>query len=149
MPTKRSRSWRADAALIFAVAGVLVWSWFASGVRTFTRPAEVLTFVPAFAVLLVTLWPRRRATRTDQPHRNAARYSAAGLALWLTLLGAVLGWEMYQLFSKPRSHHPTISSLLNTVISTHPSRFAGYLLWLVAGGLLVRDLVGRAAARRE
>jgi lysylphosphatidylglycerol synthetase-like protein (DUF2156 family) len=144
MPTHRSRSWRADIAPAIAVVAVLVWSWFASGVRTFTRPAEVLTFVPAFAVLVLTLWPRSRGTkRSQQSRRNNAPYNPRGLALWLALLVAVIGWEMFQLFSKPREHHPTISSLLNTVISTHPSRFAGYLLWLIAGGLLVRDVVAR------
>jgi hypothetical protein len=144
MPTHRSRSWRADIAPAIAVVAVLVWSWFASGVRTFTRPAEVLTFVPAFAVLLLTLWPRSRGTkRSAQRRRNDTPYNPRGLALWLALLVAVVGWEMFQLFSKPRERHPTISSLLNTVISTHPSRFAGYLLWLIAGGLLVRDVVAR------
>jgi hypothetical protein len=123
---------------------VLVWSWFASGVRTFTRPAEVLTFVPAFAVLLLTLSPRMRARKWSLPRRrDDTRCNARGVAVWLALLVAVIGWEMFQLFSRPRAHHPTISSLLNTLISTHPSRFAGYLLWLVAGGLLIRDVVVR------
>jgi amino acid transporter len=142
MPTHRSRSWRADIAPAIAVIAVLVWSWFASGVRTFTRPAEILTFVPAFAVLVLTLWPRSRGTkRSLQRRRKDTPYSARGVAVWLALLVAVIGWEMFQLFSKPRERHPTISSLLNTLISTHPSRFAGYLLWLIAGGLLVRDVV--------
>jgi hypothetical protein len=144
MPTHRARSWRADIAPAIAVVAVLVWAWFASGVRTFTRPAEVLTFIPAFAVLLLTLWPRSRGTkRSAQRLRNDTPYNPRDLALWLVLLVAVIGWEMFQLFSKPRERHPTISSLLNTVISTHPSRFAGYLLWLIAGGLLVRDVVAR------
>jgi hypothetical protein len=144
MSTQRSRSSRADVALAIAVVAVLVWSWFASGVRTFTRPAEVLTFVPAFAVLLLTLWPRSRGTtRSLQRRRNNTPYNPRGLSLWLALLVAVIGWEMFQLFSKPRERHPTISSLLNTLISTHPSRFAGYLLWLIAGYLLVRDVVAR------
>jgi hypothetical protein len=138
MPTLRSRSRLADAALAIAVVAVLVWSWFASGVRTFTRPAEVLTFIPALAVLLVTLL--RRPRRVAQ---SRAPYRARGVGLWVAWLVALVGWEMFQLFSQPRERHPTISSLLNTLISTHPSRFAGYVLWLVAGGLLVRDLVRR------
>jgi hypothetical protein len=139
------RTRRVQLLLILAVAAVLVWSWFASGVRTFTRPAEVFTFVPALAVLLLTLLPLRRARRSRR--RDAAgshpHYDPLGVALWAGILVAVLGWEMFQLFSKPREHHPTISSLLNSLISTHPSRFAGYLLWLAAGFLLLRDVVVR------
>jgi hypothetical protein len=144
MPTQRSRSWRADAVPAVGVVAVLVWSWFASGVRTFTRPAEVLTFVPAFAVLLLTIWPRTpRRKRRLQRRRNDTPYDLWGVAVWLALLVVVIGWEMFELFSQPRERHPTISSLLNTLISTHASRLAGYLLWLVAGGFLVHDMVVR------
>jgi purine-cytosine permease-like protein len=132
---------RNQLPVVIAVVAVLVWSWFASGVRTFTRPAEAFTFIPALAVLLVTLWPRRRARRPAD-HRER-RYTVRGVVLWVVVLVAVLSWEMFQLFSKPREHHPTISSLLNSLISSHPSRFAGYLLWLAAGALLARDRVAR------
>jgi uncharacterized membrane protein len=132
---------RAHYPVVLAVVAALVWSWFASGVRTFTRPAEAFTFIPALAVLLVTLRPRRQAKRPERRHEKP--YDVRGVLLWAGLLAAVLSWEMFQLFSKPREHHPTISSLLNSLISTHPSRFAGYLLWLAAGVLLARDRVTR------
>jgi hypothetical protein len=136
----RMRPLRFRYPVVLGLAAALIWSWLASGVRTFTHPAEVFTFVPALAVLLLTLWPPRRSRKPDRPVERQ-RYDPRGLALWIGLLLAVLGWEMFQLFSKPRERHPTISSLLNTLISTHSTRFAGYLLWLAAGALLVRDVL--------
>jgi hypothetical protein len=131
-------SWMPAAGLAVAV----VWSWFASGVRTFTRPAEVLTFVPALAVLLLTLRPRARFTAGIA----AARSPWRTLLPWVAALAVVLGWELSELFSKPRQGHPTLSSITNTLLSTHPSRFLGYLAWLLVGWMLVRDL-GRTRAQ--
>ena len=136
MHVRRPSPWVA-----LALVGVLAWSWFASGVRTFTRPAEVFTFIPAVAVLLLTLRPSKRAQRVGW--QRGKRYDPRGVLVWVGVLIAVLGWEMFQLFSKPRERHPTISSLLNSLISTHPSRFAGFLLWLAAGALLARDRITR------
>lgn len=125
-------------ALATAGIGALVWAWFGSGVRTFTRPAEVLTFLPGLAVLLLTLRPSASAagigTAALPPDR---RWSVLP---WVVVLAAIVGWELVELFSKPRSLHPTISSVMDSLLSTHPSRFVGYLVWLVLGWLLVRDL---------
>ena len=59
-------------ALATAGIGALVWAWFGSGVRTFTRPAEVLTFLPGLAVLLLTLRPSASAA-VDRHGCAAAR----------------------------------------------------------------------------
>ncbi len=125
-------AWLPAVGLALAV----VWSWFASGVRTFTRPAEVLTFVPALAVLVLTLRPRARYT----PSLALGRPRWHTLLPWAAALALVVGWELSELFSQPRSGHPTLSSITNTLLSTHPSRFLGFLAWLVLGWLMVRDL---------
>ncbi len=121
-----------------------MWAWFASGVRTFTRPAEVLTFVPGLLVLLLTVRFRVRS-RSQRETANAMAGSdrGRGARRWLPWVGmaiAIGGLEMSELFSQPRQAHPTLSSLTNTILEPHPSRFVGYALWLLAGWLLVRDL---------
>jgi hypothetical protein len=128
---------RRRALVIIALGGAVAWSWFASGVRTFTHPAEVLTFIPGAAVLLITLLP---SSRLPEPGVARARYRRWSVLPWVALVAAIVGWELFQLFSQPRSDHPTLSSMLNTLLSTHPSRFLGYLGWLALGWLLVRDL---------
>ena len=132
-----------NSAATAGLAAAACWSWIASGVRTFTRPAEILTFIPAVLVLVLTLQPRARFT--------------SGLALappawrtvvpWVSALAAIVGWELSELFSKPRQAHPTLSSITNDLLSTHPSRFLGYLAWLLLGWLMVRDLGPRREER--
>jgi hypothetical protein len=122
-----------------ALAAAACWSWFASGVRTFTRPAEVLTFVPALAVLVLTLRPKARFTAGLAEPRAPWRT----LLPWVAAVAALVGWELSELFSKPRRGHPTLSSITNDLLSTHPSRFLGFLFWLLLGWLLVRDLSPR------
>jgi hypothetical protein len=131
---------------LLAPAAAVVWSWFASGVRTFTRPAEFLTFIPGAVVLLVTLLPSSRLPKAGVARSRYRRWSVLP---WLALVAAIVGLELLQLFAKPRSTHPTLSSMLNTLLSTHPSRFLGYLGFLVLGWLLIRDLVGPRESRRE
>lgn len=135
------------STIVTVLASVLAaaWAWFASGVRTFTRPAEALTAVPALVVLLLTIRPA--AQKAGQGGQG--RYRWWGVAAWLAALLAIVGWELTMLFSQPRKSHPTLSSILDSLLSTHPSRFLGYLLWLTFGWLLVRDLTRRGAGSRE
>ena len=130
-PTLHPAAW---AALAIAVC----WSWLASGVRTFTHPAEVFTFVPALAVLVWTLRPSARlpVIRDDL----GPRQPWWTVLPWLLAIAALVGWELSELFQKPRQAHPTLSSITNDLLSTHPSRFLGFLAWLLLGWLLVRDL---------
>ncbi len=130
---------RRRALLIAAGVSVLLWAWFASGVRTFTRPAEVLTFLPGVAVSVLTLRPSAGSVRPVSKG-GAPPDRRWGILPWIGVLVLAVGWELTELFSQPRQAHPTVSSLTNSLLSTHPSRFVGYLAWLAVGWLLVRDL---------
>jgi hypothetical protein len=134
----RAAPWLRPAG-VAAVAAAASWSWFASGVRTFTRPAEVLTAVPVLVVLVLTVWP----TAAPSGVRAGPRPTWRNLAPWVAVAVALVGWELSELFSKPRDAHPTLSSITNTLLGTHPSRFLGFLAWLLLGWLLVRDLFRR------
>ena len=65
---------------------------------------------------------------------------------WLAIAVAITSWELLELFSQPRKSHPTLSSLTDSALSTHPTRFVGYLLWMAAGWFLIRDLQTRRRA---
>lgn len=123
---------RPRAVALAALGTATVWAWFASGVRPFTLPAEVLTFVPGFIVLVITLRPR---AEPDVVVGRTGRWVP-----WVALLAAFTALELSELFSQPRSAHPTLSSLTNTLLDSRPSRFIGYAVWLALGWLLVRDL---------
>ena len=131
MTLERRRQLLVSAALVAAVA----WAWFASGVRTFTHPAEVLTFVPGLVVLVLTLRP---STHLQRPPTTALRRTSA--LPWVGLAALAFVWELTELFSQPRDAHPTMSSITNALLSTRATRFLGYLAWLAVGWMLVRDL---------
>jgi hypothetical protein len=109
---------------------LLGFAWLAGGLTSFTWPAGVATSAAAAAVL--GLAALRRADRAPvEPGRT-------GLAVWTAWLAAVAGWELWALFSVPRSVHPTISSLVDDLIGSHPARAGAVLLWLLAGWWLAR-----------
>jgi fucose 4-O-acetylase-like acetyltransferase len=127
-------------AALAGIAAAVCWAWFASGVRTFTRPAELLTFVPALLVLLMTLRPAGGAPVVSA--ESSPRKAWWTVLPWIAAFAALLAWELSELFSQPRQQHPTLSSITNALLSTHPTRFLGFLAWLLLGWLLVRDLGG-------
>ncbi len=89
-------------------------------------------------MLVLTLNPRTRLGRTD---RNASHLRGwRSVWPWLATAVAITGWVAPAALLQTSHAHPTLSSLTDSQLSTHPSRFAGYLLWLAAGWFMVRDL---------
>ena len=134
---------RHPAVALVGVAVVVAYAWLASGVRTFTKPAEVLTFLPgALVVVLAVRQPRRERVpdRWRRLRESAAEHRGLllGAALWGLALTALVSWELVSLFSQPRSAHPTLSSITDRALRDHPARFAGYLAWLWLGRSLLR-----------
>jgi len=124
LPTVASRPWRRwrTAALIAVVLG---YAWAGAGLRSFTWPAMVSTSLGGLAVLVLA-WQRNACTATT-------RVSREGLVAWTAWLAAATGWELWALSGQPRSTHPTLSSLINIVIETHPGRSVALLAWLALG----------------
>ena len=111
-----------------AVAG---YAWVATGFRPFTLPALAATLVGGFAAMAVggRLPPAPAPTRTGP---------GGGAWVWVVLAGAAGLWQLQAFVQHPRSEHPTISSLTNDLLQSHPSRAAAMVLWLVAGVWLAR-----------
>jgi hypothetical protein len=104
---------------------VLGYAWAGGGLRSFTWPAMVWTSLGGLA-LLVLAWQRDVGTATTPVSRE-------GLVAWTAWLAAATGWELWALSGQPRSTHPTISSLINILIETHPGRSVALLAWLSLG----------------
>ncbi len=113
-----------------AVPALLGFAWLAGGLSSFTWPAAVTTFAVAGAVLGYAAVRRR--------DRAPVHLGRTGFVVWVTWLAAVTGWELWALFSLPRSTHPTISSLVDELISSHPARAGAVLLWVLIGWWLAR-----------
>jgi hypothetical protein len=127
VPTEGSRwPWRATALVTVALA----YAWLAGGLRPFTWPAGVSTALGGLAIFVLA-W-QYQATPTHVGHDRGT------LAAWTVWLAAITGWELWALSMTPRSRHPTISSLINSAIETHPGRSIAVLAWLALGWWLAR-----------
>jgi hypothetical protein len=117
----------AAAAVVVAVA----YSWVAGHFTTFTRPAQIATFIPGLlgVIAAVRLAPRRSA-RDDRSGRG-------WLAWWLIVLGLTT-IEVLSLALGSTHQHPTISDLVNSWLLSTPSRAVGFGLWLSLGYWLLR-----------
>jgi hypothetical protein len=118
--------WRVTAL----VAAALGYARVGGGLRPFSWPAMVATALGGLAILILA-WRRGRSPAS-------VRASREGLVAWTLWLVAVTGWELWALSMHPRSTHPTISSLLDSVVETHPGRSVAVLAWLALGCWLAR-----------
>jgi hypothetical protein len=126
----RRVSWR----VVAVVAAALAYSWVASGLRPFTHPEAVAVSIPLVVAGVALLRSRpgvgEAAAREEGPRR--------GVWVWVTLLAALMAWELISFALKPRADHPTLSSIADAAMSTHPGRFAMFAAWLGVGYWLFR-----------
>ena len=109
--------------------GVFVYGWWATGRRPFSATATVAVVGAGVAAMAVG---QARRPRHD------ARPSLAGAVGWLLLLAALAGWQLLAYVQAPRSEHPTLSSLTNAALDTHPGRALAFVAWLVGGWRMAR-----------
>jgi len=124
-PTRRIR--RVRLSVVAVVTAALVYAWFASAFRPFTLPEEIMVTIPLVVAAVALLRSRPEAAEADD------EVSRRGVWVWRALLAAFLVWELIAFASSPRSDHPTISSIGDWIMSTHPGRFGAFVAWLAAG----------------
>jgi hypothetical protein len=131
--TRRSRrvSWR----VVVVVSVALVYAWVASGLRAFTHPEAVAVSIP-LVVAGVALLRSQRRIDTDGAAVEAV--PRRGTWIWAALFAVLVGWELISFRLSPRADHPTLSSMADAVMSTHPGRFVVFVAWLAAGYWLFR-----------
>jgi hypothetical protein len=136
-PAARHAGRASNATLLALGVGVSV---VASFTRPFTDGADA-TVAAVLAVALVVLLRQPALTptmallsrrRLDGPSTSWRRTPA-----WFGAIAVATGWELYCLFSLPRSSHPTISSMLDAVDGSHLGRGVAFAVWLVLGWYVV------------
>ena len=120
------------AALVLIFIGC-AYVWAASGLRPFSRPMDAAVAAPI--ALILGLWWRRRRREHD---RLTARPSlrSPDAAVWAGLLLLLCAWELLAYSASPRHDHPTLSSMSDDLMSTHPGRAVTFALWFGVGWLL-------------
>ena len=107
------------------------YAWAATGLRPFTLPSLVATVGGGLLAILVGA----RLPRRPAPIRRAV---TAGGWVWFALAAAIGMWELQSFLQHPRSQHPTLSSLTNTLLESHASRMVALVGWLAGGVWLAR-----------
>jgi glucose dehydrogenase len=111
-----------------ALAAVFVYGWWAVGLTPFSLTAS-LAVVLAGGVAAV-LGSRARAPASPREGRS--------IAPWLLLIAAAGVVQLSAYLQHPREDHPTLSSLTNALLDSHPARAAAFVAWLVAAAELAR-----------
>jgi hypothetical protein len=116
--------------VLAAVVLVLVFAWWATGLLPFTAPALTVTLASGGAAIVIGM--RRRVGDGD------SLSSSQGAGIWPWLILGLLLWELGAFLQHPRAEHPTISSLANLMLESHPIRAVAFAVWLVTGVDLAR-----------
>ena len=113
-----------------AIAGLLAYGWWATGLTPFSAAATAAA-VGAGAVAMVV---GARLSPRPAPPLPTAR----DLLAWAALLAALAAWQLVAYFQHPRSDHPTLSSMANGLLDTHPARALAFAAWALVGARLAR-----------
>jgi glucose-6-phosphate dehydrogenase assembly protein OpcA len=119
---------RVTTALALTPA-LLVYGWWA----TSRPPFAATTTVAVVGAGVVSMAVGARDRRPALPP-----LSVRDVALWSVLLGALAAWQLAAYLQQPRSQHPTLSSLANTMLDTHPARTLAFVAWLAGAARLAR-----------
>ena len=99
------------------------------GLEPFSAGAT-LAVVGAGLAAVVAAGRDRRAGGRDVPLATAAPWIALVLAATVVQLSAYV--------QQPRRDHPTLSSLTDELLDSHPARAAAFLAWLALTAALAR-----------
>ena len=127
----RDRSGRVIGGAWRLVIGLAAgaYAWWAVGLAPFSAGAT-LAVVGAGLGVVVTAGRRRRAAGRDVP--------LAAAAPWIALVLAAAVVQVSAYVQQPRRDHPTLSSLTNELLDSHPARAAAFLAWLALTAALAR-----------
>jgi hypothetical protein len=135
---------RGEAALL--VICVLVYAWFATGVRSFSTSAYVVLAVPSLSALLFYgalggFSLRRNAVTTYYRSRSSA-VSWQSAAPWVIVAVLAIALEALGLAIGGRSADvPTLSTTVDHLVVDRGGRFALLVLWLAVGACPLRRLM--------
>ncbi len=119
--------------VVLVAAALGAYCWFSADLRPFTIPIGAAVAVPAVVVAILA-WARSDSRTSIAAEQKAARRPAA---LWAVLFALLTGFEVAAYLSSPRRDHPTLSSMADALMNTHPGRAAVFALWLLLGWALL------------
>jgi hypothetical protein len=128
LPASTHRS----ARRALAGAGLAGYCWVAGGTAPFSTEALVGVLVPGAVLGLIAY--RRPPDRIPPPKS----VDAAGFSYWLIAVALLFEWEASAVRDNSPPWHPSLTDLINPVLTPHPVRSAAFALWLMIGWALVK-----------
>lgn len=102
---------------------LLAYGWWAVGLPPFSGAATAAVLLAGGAAVVAgACLPRRRRPAID-PRQ---------VVPWAVLLAVGGAWQLAAYLQHPRDDHPTLSSLLNGLLDSHPARAAAFAVWVLA-----------------
>lgn len=117
-------------ARVVVAAGAGAYAWWAVSRPAFSASATAA--VLAAGVLAVA------AGVATRPSRRPVRHRVAGWGAWAVLAVTAAVWQLTAYVQHPRPDHPTLSSLANALLDSHPARAVAFVVWLAGAVHLAR-----------
>jgi hypothetical protein len=129
-------AFRLVAAPLILMA-IVAYSVLVGGFSRYSWPATVAVLLPGVAVLWIS-W--RLPSRPDS---DPGPIGTVGVVAWVSVFVGAAIWELITLLqqpslSTPSYSHPTLSTLTDPILASHPGRAIGLILWLSFGWFLLR-----------
>ncbi len=111
---------------------VVVYAWVASASAPFSTRALISVLIPG--AILGAIAYGRPPGRIPPPES----IDVAGFSYWMVALALLFEWEASAFRAGATWWHPTLTDLINPLLTPHPVRSAAFVLWLAAGWGLVK-----------
>jgi hypothetical protein len=121
---------RGRAVRLVLAGGLATYAWWAVGLAPFSAQATAAVVLAGVAAMAVGGRERRRRSLTEG--------NVSGIVPWAALAVVAGAWQLAAYLQHPRADHPTVSSLANELLDSHPARAAAFLVWIAAARWLAR-----------
>lgn len=120
---------RARGRWLLASGLLLAYAWWVVSLPPFSGMATIIILITGGTAMVCGGLRRRPAPRCPP---------VTGVVPWALLATGAGAWQLAAYLQHPRADHPTLSSLTNTLLDSHPARAVAFVLWLVAAVELAR-----------
>jgi hypothetical protein len=116
-----------------AVGGIVVaYSWVASASAPFSTRALISVLLPGAVLGAIAF--RRPPERIAPPES----IDITGFSYWIVALALLFEWEASAFRENANWLHPTLTDLVNPLLTPHPVRTGAFVIWIASGWALVR-----------
>jgi hypothetical protein len=116
---------------IIAVA-LVVYAWVVAGAEPLTTGSLIGVIIPGAVLGFIAYGrPPRRISAPE-------KLDILGMSYWMIILGVLFEWEAAAFRDNSQAWHPSLTDLVNPLLTPHITKTIAILLWMMAGWGLVK-----------